>query len=113
MASKLERARASMGRLRQRVEGKEPLRALSSFGAGVAIGTLEQKGIVPVDVSGWPIKPTLATIAYIVAANSSVGTTTHAVFAGAGSGLLGAYGYNAGKTQSLIAGDDEDEDLSL
>lgn len=112
MASKLERARQSVGRLRQRVQGTEPLRALSSFGAGVAMGTLEQKGIVPEDVSGWPVKPTLATIAYIVAANSSVGTSTHAVFSGLGGGLLGAYGYNAGKKQSLVAGD-EDEDLSL
>lgn len=109
MASKLERARQSTSRLRQRVQSAEPLRAFSSFGAGLAIGTLESKDIVPPTIGGFPVKPAGAALAMFIASNSSVGSGTHSVFAGIGEGLLGAYGYAAGKAGSLIAGQYYDE----
>lgn len=109
MASKLERARAGVGRLRARVKGAEPLRAMSAFGGGAIVGTLEQRGVVPTTVVGLPTKPVVAVIAYAVAAQSSIGSTTHTVLSGMADGVLGAYGYAAGKARTLIAGDGGEE----
>lgn len=116
MASKLERARQSTARLRARIRGGEPLRALSAFGAGTIVGTLEGKKIVPATISGLPVKPILAGLGYIVAASSAVGSTASHVMFGASNGVMGAYGYAAGNAGTLIAGiagEDEDEDHDL
>lgn len=111
MSSKLEKARASMGRLRSRVKQAEPVRALSAVGAGAAVGALERKGTLPTTMAGVPAKPLIAAGLHFVASRSSVGGATHSVLAGAANGIEGAYGYAAGKAGTLIAGEDESEDF--
>lgn len=109
MSSKLEKARSSMTNLRRRIEGREPIRAASAFGAGAIVGTLERRGTLPITVVGLPVKPLLALGGYTIAMQSAQGRNMHAIFAGAGDGLAGAYGYAAGKAGTLIAGGDDEQ----
>lgn len=108
--SKLARARASMQRLRQRYKAGEPTRALSAFGAGVAVGSLERTGVLPPAILSVPAKPVLASALLLLGANSPGGSLASSLLMGAGDGVLGAYGYQAAKQGTLIAGMDEVEE---
>ena len=103
----LEKARQHTSSLRKRFAGQAPIRAVSAFGGGALVGTLERLGTVPATVMGLPTKPLLATAMYAFASGQSASGTAAAVAQGMGDGLLGAYGYAAGKGGTLIAGDDE------
>lgn len=115
MASALEKARHSMARIRARMRQQEPIRALGAFGGGAAVGALERSGILPPSIVGFPSKPIVAAVVY--AGASALSGTWAAAARGAGAGIFGAYGYAAGKSGTLIAGDDEigsdSEDMAL
>lgn len=100
--SALDKARATMARARQRAKQAEPVTALGAFGGGAAAGALERSGVLPTSVGGFPVKPALAAALLILAPRSTLGAAVR----GAGYGMLGAYGYNAAKSGTLIAGED-------
>lgn len=106
--SKLARARASMTNLRRKLRSSEPLRAGSAFGAGALVGALEARGTVPASVFGLPTKPVLATLAFAAGIKAPPGSTMASVMLGAGDGIIGAYGYAAGRSGTLIAGIEEE-----
>lgn len=115
MASALERARHTMARIRARTKQQEPIRALGAFGGGAAVGALERSGILPPAILGFPSKPIVAGLAYAV--SGALSGSWAAAVRGAGAGVFGAYGYAAGKSGTLIAGDEtaigDAEDVAL
>jgi hypothetical protein len=113
MASQLERAKEATKRLRMRFQGTgaRAERIGTAFLAGAALGELERRQVLPIDVLGLPTKPVIAGAMLMLAANSS-GATQRLADAGA-SGIAGAYGYAATKAGTLIAGDEDPEDMTL
>ncbi len=102
MANALERARHAMSRMRQRTRQLEPVTAFGAFSGGATAGVLERQGMLPTSLGGMPVKPAIAGLLLLTAGSGTVG----AVVRGAGYGVLGAYGYNAGKSGTLIAGEE-------
>jgi hypothetical protein len=104
MRNALDRARHAMSRMRQRSQQLEPVTALGAFGGGATAGALERSGMLPTSLGGIPVKPVIAGLLLLTAPRSS---TIGAALRGAGYGIAGAYGYNSGKSGTLIAGEDE------
>lgn len=105
-SSKLARARISMTNLRRRLKSQEPVRALSAFAGGAAVGSLERINVLPPAVLGVPTKPIIATALFALGAQSTLGSTQSSMMLGLGEGVIGAYGYAAGKSGNLVAGDE-------
>jgi hypothetical protein len=100
--SAMDKARAVMARARQRAKQAEPIAALGAFGGGAAAGAMERSGLLPTALGGFPVKPLAAAALLMLAPRTNVGVAVR----GAAFGLLGAYGYNAAKSGTLIAGED-------
>lgn len=109
MAGELQRAKASMKAMRARLSGPASRveRSAGAFLGGATVGVLEHQGIMGPTLLGMPTKPMAAGVAYLLSKGSS-GLASRMLQA-AGDGLMGAYGYAAGKAGTLIAGDDGDD----
>lgn len=109
----ISKHRAALARVRARGRGVQDavMRTGGIAAASALIGFLESKGSMPVgffkNASGQPMIPTKVAISLAAAAGAAVSHgTMRQVLSALADGAAAAYGYNAGKQQQLVAGDE-------
>lgn len=100
-------------RRRARAAAETAERRMVIAGSAAGIGFLEKKSFVPVSIAGIPTKLGLGILATLGEANTS--GASRRMLGAIADASLAIYGYQAVKTASFIAGDDDDsvgEELS-
>lgn len=108
MASNLAK-RLEATKRRARVTAETAERRIAIALGSSAIGFLERNNTLPIEVGGIPTKLGLGILATLVEANTS--GATRRLSGAVADASFAIYGYQATKTQNLIAGDYVGEDV--
>jgi hypothetical protein len=94
-------------RRRMRLQSETAERRLVIAGSSAAIGFLEQRNTLPLSVFNLPSKLVIGIGATLAEGNTS--GTTRRMLGAIADAAFALYGYQAAKTNSFIAGDDDDD----